>query len=84
VNAVAVQWIALGPARLVATIERGQILSKTEAARFASRKWPEFEDLLSRAVASRAGENVEFTVDDAQRAIALFERCVDAAGGGDR
>lgn len=83
VNPVAVRWIALGPARLVATIERGLILSKTEAARFASRKWPEFEDLLSRAVASRAGENVEFTVNDARRAIALLEYCVEAADGGD-
>ncbi|WIB65789.1 nucleotidyltransferase domain-containing protein [Curtobacterium sp. MCBD17_040] len=84
VNAVAVRWIALGPARLVATIEDGLVLSKTEAARFASRKWPEFEDLLSRVVASRAGENVEFTVDDARRAIALLQRCVDAADGGSR
>jgi len=84
VNAVAVRWIALGPARLVATIERGLILSKTEAARFASRKWPEFEELLFRAVASRAGENVEFTVDDARRAIALLQRCIEAADRGDR
>lgn len=84
VNAVAVRWIALGPARLLATIERGLILSKTEAARFASRKWPEFADLLSRAVASRAGEAVEFTVGDARRAIALLERCVDGADGGGR
>jgi len=84
VNAAAVRWIALGPARLVATIERGQILSKTEAARFASRKWPEFGGLLSRTVASRAGEDVAFTVADARRAIALLQRCVEAADGGDR
>lgn len=84
VNPVALRWIALGPARLVATVERGLILSKTEAARFASRKWPEFQDLLSRAVASRAGEEVKFTVNDARRAIDLLERCITTANVDDR
>ncbi|WP_420367024.1 aminoglycoside adenylyltransferase domain-containing protein [Curtobacterium sp. L1-20] len=84
VNPVAMRWVVLGPARLVATVERGLILSKTDAGRFAARRWPEFEDLLSRAVASRAGKDVEFTVHDARRAIALLERCVTAAAVDDR
>lgn len=75
-NAETVRWIALGPSRLVATMESGLVLSKTEAARFASDKWPDFSDLLGRAVASRAGEDVQFTVADARLAIALLEKCV--------
>ncbi|ANG86087.1 hypothetical protein A8L33_12490 [Microbacterium aurantiacum] len=78
IDADTLQWIALGPARLVATLERDSIISKTEAASFASGRWPEFTDLLLRAAASRAGEEVEFTVSDAWFALELLERCVTA------
>jgi hypothetical protein len=79
VDASTVRWIALGPARLVVTVESGAIVSKTEAARFAARRWPAFHDLLSRAAASRAGTDVHFSVADARLAIALLERCVSLA-----
>jgi hypothetical protein len=80
VSARTVRWIALGPARLVATVEGHGILSKTEAADLAARRWPQYEDLLARAAASRAGREVAFTTRDARLALDLLDLCVEAAG----
>lgn len=74
------RWIALGPARLVATIETGDILSKSGAASFAADRWPHSRDLLDRAVASRRGADVTFSVSDALVALDLLDACVEAAG----
>jgi hypothetical protein len=80
VSAETIRWIALGAARLVATAEGHGVISKTAAAALATRKWPQYEDLLTRAAASRAGQEVPFTTTDARRALDLLDLCVDAAG----
>ncbi len=76
VNASTVRWIALGPTRLLATIETGEILSKTNAGAFAARRWPKYADLLRRAAASRTGRDVAFNATDANLAVDLLEQCV--------
>lgn len=81
VNADTVRWIALGPARLVATIETGEVLSKTAAAGFATKRWPQYGEVLARAAASRAGIEVVFTAADAELAIDLLDQCVAAGSG---
>lgn len=80
VNARTVEWIALGPARLLATIETGAIISKSRAAEFASARWPEYADVLTRAAASRDGADVTFAAADAAMALDLLDRCVAAIG----
>ncbi|GAA4668187.1 nucleotidyltransferase domain-containing protein [Frondihabitans cladoniiphilus] len=79
VAASSVVWLALGPPRLLVTITTGEIVSKSAAATFAANRWPEFSDLLLRAVASRAGDQITFTAGDARSAVALLEKCVAAA-----
>lgn len=74
-----VRWLALGPIRLVETMESGHIVSKTAAARAAAERWPEHADLLDRAVRDRAGERQDFTAADARQAIALLRECVNLA-----
>ncbi|WP_348786911.1 nucleotidyltransferase domain-containing protein [Leifsonia sp. NPDC080035] len=79
VRSETVRWLALGPIRLVATLETGRILSKTAAARFAQERWPEHADLLDRVVRDRAGDRQTFTAGDAREAIALLRACVAEA-----
>ncbi|WP_158862888.1 nucleotidyltransferase domain-containing protein [Leifsonia sp. AG29] len=73
-----VQWIALGPARLLAAIETGEVISKTQAAAFAAGRWPEHADLLDRVVRHRAGEHQTFTVAEGRQAVELLRSCVEA------
>ncbi|MGN7799112.1 aminoglycoside adenylyltransferase domain-containing protein [Leifsonia sp. 22587] len=71
--------MALGPIRLVATIETGDVLSKTAAAAFAAERWPEHAELLERVVRDRAGERQEFTAADGREALTLLRKCVAVA-----
>ena len=84
VPAEAVEWLALGAQRLVVTIETGRVVSKSAAAEFAARRWPEYAELLTRVLASRRGEAQQgaarpFTVRDARLAAALALDCVALA-----
>jgi len=74
-----VRWVALGPIRLVATIETGEVLTKTAAADYAAERWPEHADLLRRAVRDRTGDRQRFTVRDGREALALLRACVAVA-----
>jgi hypothetical protein len=67
-----VVWTTLGPPRLAATIDTGMVISKTEAGRFAARRWPRHASLADRAVASRSGEAEAFTVADALESVDLL------------
>jgi hypothetical protein len=74
-----VQWLALGPIRLVAAMETGEVVSKSEAAAVAAARWPGYADLLDRAVRDRAGERQTFTTGDARQALRLLRECVALA-----
>lgn len=79
VRSETVRWVALGPARLLATVQTGEIISKSAAAEFAAERWPEHADLLRRAVLDRSGDRQRFVVADALQAVALLRACVAAA-----
>jgi len=81
VAADAVEWIALGAPRLVVTIETGRVTSKCAAAVDAADRWPQFSELLKRAVASRTGEPQAFTVRDGRLAVALVRHCIVEVSG---
>jgi len=76
-----VRWVTLGPIRLVATLETGEVLSKTAAAAFAAERWPEHAELLRRVARDRAGHRQLFTVRDGREALALLRACVAVAEG---
>lgn len=77
VPASSVAWVALGPPRLVMTIEDGVVASKTQAGRFAAQQWPQFASLLGRVIEYRATGTGAFTNADAREALALLRACVD-------
>ncbi len=79
VDADSVVWTVLGPARLVCTIANGSVVSKTESGRFAARRWPEYADLIERAVRHRAGDEQCFDVDDVRAFVALVDAVVAAS-----
>lgn len=69
-----VAWHALGPGRLHHTVAEGGIISKTGAADYTARRFPEHAGLLSRAKAWRLGdEGVGFTTADGLAACDLIE-----------
>jgi len=72
-------WVTLGPARLLITIDTGRVVSKTAGARYAAARWPEFADLIARAIRARRGEPETFTAADARQSVAMLRRCVTAA-----
>ncbi|MGH1547916.1 nucleotidyltransferase domain-containing protein [Leifsonia poae] len=79
IRAETVRWVALGPIRLVATIDTGEVVSKTAAAAYAAERWPEHAELLERVVRDRAGERQEFTAADGREAVELLRKCVAVA-----
>lgn len=78
----ALVWLALGPPRLVATIETGRVISKTDAASFAAHRWIEHARILSRAADVRAGADDVFTKRDALEVLDLVHKCVVAGTRG--
>ncbi|MEJ7688992.1 MAG: hypothetical protein WKF76_00355 [Nocardioidaceae bacterium] len=47
-------------------------------AGFAARRWPEYADLIERAIRHRAGEKKRFDVDDVRAFVALVDALVAA------
>lgn len=77
-----VVWAALGPGRLHATITGGDIISKTAAAAYTARLFPQAERLLERAKAHRLGDDsVTFTVADGLLACDLVDAVANDAAG---
>jgi hypothetical protein len=75
-----VEWAALGPGRLHATITTGEIISKTAAADYTANWFPDHADLLGRAKAHRLGEDaLTFTMADGRAACDLIDAVVTHA-----
>ncbi len=74
-----VTWVALGPARLLITMETGRVVSKSAGARWAAERWPEFAGLVEKAIRSRQGDGETFSVEEACRSVELLRRCVETA-----
>lgn len=78
VDADFVVWTVLGPGRLVLTIASGAVVSKTESGRFAARRWPQYADVIERAIRHRAGDHQQFDVNDVRAVVGLVDAVVEA------
>lgn len=76
-SATDMMWMTLGPPRLVATIEQGRILSKSEAGEFAAREWTAFAELIGRVLHARATGQGRFSRSDARQTLQLLRECAD-------
>jgi len=74
-----VAWAVLGPARLHYTLATGDVTSKTGAGNYAADRFPEWTDLVGRALAWRDGHGVAFATPDALAAAAMVDAVVDDA-----
>jgi hypothetical protein len=63
-DAEAVTWCVLGPARLHHTLAYGEVISKSAAGDYLARLLPEYAALAARAIRWRAGEVEQFTAAD--------------------
>jgi len=77
VSSGAVEWIVLGPPRLVVTIEQGRVVSKSDAGRFAAEQWPEHRELIERVLRFRQGGEERFTMRDVRESATLLRVCVE-------
>jgi hypothetical protein len=73
------RWVVLGPPRLHYTLATGDIATKSQAGRYAARRFPDWAELCDRCVRSRAGEPVVATVDDMRSAAALMTMVIEDA-----
>nr|BAM98986.1 putative DNA polymerase beta domain protein region [Streptosporangium amethystogenes] len=73
-----IEWMSLGPARLLATVLTGRIVSKSEGGELAADRFPEFGSHLERVLDSRRGAAPARTWDrgDLERSLELARTCV--------
>lgn len=85
-----VAWISLGIPRLLASIEAGDVLSKTEAGQVALARFPEWRPVLEASLAQHhepRDERLPVLAAMAPDAVAFGRRCIEVAlagGGGGR
>jgi Nucleotidyltransferase domain len=75
----AVVWAVLGSPRLAAFLETGELVSKSEAADYLSRTFPQFASLAWRCAEFRRGQQQVFTIADARTAAEVVREVVDRA-----
>jgi hypothetical protein len=80
----AVVWGVLGAPRLLATIEQGRVLSKSESGEFAVTRWPSYTNLIRRCQRSRAGQPVVFTVADVRGCLGLLREVIGTGNSDSR
>ncbi|MFB6815225.1 nucleotidyltransferase domain-containing protein [Streptomyces sp. NPDC056347] len=78
VSAFEVEWMSLGPARLLATVRTGRIVSKSEGGELAADESPEFRPHLTRVLEARRGADAAGTWsrEDLERSLDLARLCV--------
>ncbi|MEV5200109.1 nucleotidyltransferase domain-containing protein [Streptomyces sp. NPDC053720] len=84
VSAFEVEWMSLGPARLLATVLTGRIVSKSEGGQLASDRSPEFRQHLTQVLDTRRGADATRTWrrGDLERSLDLARICVRLGAGG--
>ncbi|MFD7495460.1 aminoglycoside adenylyltransferase domain-containing protein [Streptomyces sp. NPDC059832] len=83
VSTFEVEWMSLGPARLLATVLTGRIVSKSEGGELAADRSPEFRPHLTQVLDARRGADVTRTWSrgDLQRSLDLARICVRLGAG---
>jgi hypothetical protein len=74
-----VVWAVLGPARLHYTLATRDVSTKSAAGRYAAEHFPDWADLVRRAMDWRDGKDVIFTTTDARSAAAMVDAVVSDA-----
>jgi hypothetical protein len=66
-----IEWVALGVARMLYTVDTGDVASKSAAGSWAARQFPAFAPMLDAAVALRAapGSSTRAQLLDAARFV---------------
>lgn len=84
VSTFEVEWMSLGPARLLATVLTGRIVSKSEGGEPASGRSPEFRRHLTQVLDTRRGSDTTRTWsrEDLERSLDLARICVRLGAGG--
>lgn len=83
VSAFEVEWMSLGPARLLATVLTGRIVSKSEGGELAADRYPEFGGHLSRVLDVRraVATTTVWGREDLERSLDLARLCVRLGAG---
>ncbi|MDI6100242.1 nucleotidyltransferase domain-containing protein [Actinoplanes sp. NEAU-A12] len=79
VDAEPVAWAVLGPARLHFTLAHEDIVSKAGAGEYLADHFPRYACLADRAVRSRRGEQVAFTVADGRAGADSIDAVIEDA-----
>lgn len=84
VSTFEVEWMSLGPARLLATVLTGRVVSKSEGGELASDRSPEFRRHLTQVLDARRGSDTTRTWsrEDLERSLDLARICVRLGAGG--
>jgi aminoglycoside adenylyltransferase-like protein/nucleotidyltransferase-like protein len=72
-------WLVTGPPRLHLTLATGEIASKTKAARYAAALFPNWAELIDKALAIRDGRDVKPIVADMIDAADFAETVINDA-----
>jgi aminoglycoside adenylyltransferase-like protein/nucleotidyltransferase-like protein len=79
-KAYSIAWAGTGPGRLHYTVATGAIMSKTAAADYTAKLFPEYATLLARAKAWRLGDGtMAFTTPDGLATCDLIDAVIDDA-----
>jgi hypothetical protein len=84
VSAFEVEWMSLGPARLLATVLTGRIVSKSEGGELAADRSPEFRQHLTQVLDARRGVDAprSWSRGYLERSLDLARICVRLGAGG--
>lgn len=74
------EWVALGVARMLYTYESGEVISKSDAGRWARSRAPEYEEMLTSAIRVRQMPG-QVTRRDLAQAVAFVEYVVGVVAG---
>jgi len=71
--------MSLGPARLLATVLTGRVVSKSDGGQFAATQFPGFAEHIDRVLHARQQPDTSPTSDrdELRRALELAQHCVD-------
>ncbi len=79
IPAFEIEWMSLGPARLLATVLTGRVVSKSAGGEAAACRFPRFQEHLERVLRARAQPESDsvWDRDDLRHSLDLARECVE-------